>query len=229
MRTELIKRVKQMLKKDLVITILVSLMVGCGVGLFISPSRSSGTCILTESAVGTNDSKMAIDLSGAVAKPGVYELEAGSRVGDLVNLGGGAKGQAAANWISRNLNLAEKLSDSSKVYIPFEWETYEPEKYGISKIESSSVPSVRTVSSSTTPASKTSRDEENNETGVQNTTGKVNVNTATSSELDALPGIGPAYAEKIISGRPYEDAADFESKSGLWKSTIEGVKDLITF
>ncbi|HNU76323.1 MAG TPA: helix-hairpin-helix domain-containing protein, partial [bacterium] len=59
--------------------------------------------------------------------------------------------------------------------------------------------------------------------------GKINVNKATSSELDTLPGIGPAYAEKIISNRPYKDIAEFESKSGLYKSTIENIKELITF
>jgi competence protein ComEA len=64
--------------------------------------------------------------------------------------------------------------------------------------------------------------------GVDNS-GKVNVNTASSSELDTLPGIGPANAEKIISNRPYKDFAEFESKSGLYKSTLENIKDLIIF
>ena len=57
----------------------------------------------------------------------------------------------------------------------------------------------------------------------------VNVNTATSSELDALPGIGPAYAGRIIENRPYASFDDFKEKSGLSGTLVENLKSLISF
>ena len=57
----------------------------------------------------------------------------------------------------------------------------------------------------------------------------VNVNTATSSDLDALPGIGPAYAGRIIENRPYSSFDDFKEKSGLSGTLVENLKSLISF
>ena len=57
----------------------------------------------------------------------------------------------------------------------------------------------------------------------------VNVNTATSSELDALPGIGPAYAGRIVENRPYSSFDDFKEKSGLAGTLVENLKSLISF
>ena len=57
----------------------------------------------------------------------------------------------------------------------------------------------------------------------------VNVNTATSSELDALPGIGPAYAGRIVENRPYSSFDDFKEKSGLSNTLVDNLKSLISF
>ena len=55
----------------------------------------------------------------------------------------------------------------------------------------------------------------------------VNLNTASESDLEALPGIGPATAKKIIAGRPYATVADL-AKAGVPKSTIEKITPLVT-
>ena len=189
-----------------------------------------------------HNKKIFADLSGAVNKPGVYELEYGSRVGDLLDLGGGFTNDASSSWVSRNLNLSKVLEDSSKIYIPFEWEFYFPENYQISKTVnknySSETGSDGVSGNSGTDDSSSSVDmtdvsdggggDTADSSGTQED-GKINVNTASSSELDTLPGIGPAYAEKIIVNRPYNDLEELESKSGLYKSTIENIKDLIVF
>lgn len=57
----------------------------------------------------------------------------------------------------------------------------------------------------------------------------VNVNTATSAELDALPGIGPAYAGRIVENRPYSSFDDFKEKSGLSNTLVDNLKSLISF
>jgi len=59
-----------------------------------------------------------VHLEGAVEKPGVYELSADSRLNDLLILAGGLSVQADREWVEMNLNLAQKLVDGGKIYIP---------------------------------------------------------------------------------------------------------------
>ncbi len=59
-----------------------------------------------------------VDLAGAVIQPGVYELPSNSRLKDLLALAGGLSAEADREWVSHNLNLAQKLTDSQKIYIP---------------------------------------------------------------------------------------------------------------
>jgi hypothetical protein len=55
----------------------------------------------------------------------------------------------------------------------------------------------------------------------------VNLNTASQTDLEALPGVGPATAKKIIAGRPYASVADL-AKAGVPKNTIEKITSMVT-
>jgi competence protein ComEA len=63
-------------------------------------------------------------------------------------------------------------------------------------------------------------------------TGKINVNTATASALEALPGIGPTKAAAIVSDReqngPYASCDDLARVSGIGPATVSSVRDLCT-
>jgi len=56
---------------------------------------------------------------------------------------------------------------------------------------------------------------------------KVDLNSATEKELEALPGVGPSTAKKIIAGRPYASSQDL-SKAGVSAKTIEKLTPLVT-
>jgi len=57
--------------------------------------------------------------------------------------------------------------------------------------------------------------------------GKVDINAATADELDKLPGIGPAYAKKIIDNRPYKTKNELVSKKVIPQSTYDKIKDQV--
>lgn len=63
--------------------------------------------------------KIIVDVSGAVERPGIYELAIGSRVNDVLIAAGGLSAEADRVWVTRNINLAQKVSDGNKIFIPF--------------------------------------------------------------------------------------------------------------
>ncbi len=62
--------------------------------------------------------EVVVDVSGAVEKPGVYKLPSNSRIGDALVVAGGLAASADRSWVATTLNLAEKLEDGEKLYIP---------------------------------------------------------------------------------------------------------------
>lgn len=65
-----------------------------------------------------------IDIGGAVNNPGVYSLEQGARIEDAIKKASGFAANASVNYISKQLNLSQKVSDGMKIYIPFEGDQY---------------------------------------------------------------------------------------------------------
>lgn len=146
-----------------------------------------------------------VDVSGAVAKPGVYELTSDARVQDVLTKAGGLAENADHQVIAQKMNLAARLVDGQKVYVPFIGET-----------------SVL-GSSSDNSTDSTGTDTFNGVTG-----GLVNLNLASQSELEDLPGIGEVTAGKIIKGRPYGSIQDIKDKKIVGESVYGKIKDLVT-
>ena len=89
-------------------------------GLFLTDKTALDEIVFEPSA--EQSSKEAktifIDIEGAVVKPGLYKLPQDSRIQDALVAAGGLSGSADREYIAKNLNLAIKLTDGAKIYIP---------------------------------------------------------------------------------------------------------------
>jgi competence ComEA-like helix-hairpin-helix protein len=59
-------------------------------------------------------------------------------------------------------------------------------------------------------------------------TGRINVNTASQAELEALPGIGPVIGRRIVEGRPYRSVEDLDRVKGIGSKRLEEIRPLVT-
>jgi len=151
--------------------------------------------------VASSSSRMLIvDIEGAVEKPGVYELPDGSRIEDLLQKAGGVTSQADSEWIAKTLNRASLLTDGAKVFILKKGES-----------QSTAIPSGNQTAGAQT----------------QSFAG-ISINTASQSELESLPGIGPVTAGKVISGRPYLRLEELVERKIIGSSVFEKIKGQIT-
>ncbi|KKQ92579.1 MAG: Competence protein ComEA helix-hairpin-helix repeat protein [Candidatus Woesebacteria bacterium GW2011_GWB1_39_10] len=148
---------------------------------------------------------LTVEIAGEVVKPGVYKLSGDSRIEDLLVISGGFSVNADRVWTDKYLNRAAKLTDGQKVYIP-----------SVDKQSDS-------LSAKTDGGIKVDQ-------AVLGVTGShpVNINTASLSELDTLPGIGQVYGQNIIEHRPYSTTGELVSKGAIKQSLYEKIKDRIT-
>ncbi len=141
--------------------------------------------------------QISVDVSGAVKNSGVYQIKPEGRIEDAIVAAGGIAENANQQYISKYLNLAQKLSDGMKIYVPYEGD---PAPVGAGQ---------------------------GGVVAGASTNGQVNINSASQSELEALSGIGPVTAAKIISGRPYSKIEDLLNQKIVSKSVYEKIKDSI--
>ena len=167
----------------------------------------------------TTDVLICVDIGGAVQTPMLAELPEGSRVEDAINAAGGITEKADLSSINR----ADFLEDGEKIYIP--------EKVALTSVQGESAgggdasDNAAAAAASSSPAAGASAD-----AGV--TGGKVNINSADSTALQTLNGVGPATAQKIIDYRNsngrFKSPEDIKNVSGIGDKTYEKLKDYIT-
>ncbi len=141
-----------------------------------------------------------VDVAGAVHAPGVYTLPHGSLVTDAIAAAGGPAADADLDRI----NKASVLYDGAQVYVP------------------------RIAQPIPTPLALPTPTTSSRSAQVLVSGKLINLNTATLEELDALPGIGPSTAQRIIEGRPYAAVEDLLRVKGIGQATFDKIKGLVT-
>jgi len=183
----------------IVIGILVGLLLAGGI--YASTRAPQGESVELRPA--PTPEPLRVHIAGAVVRPGVYDLDDGSRVGDAVEAAGGFVVEADKNA----LNLAAFLEDGERLDIPYVAGFVPEEEAGF------------VVVSEGTPSPLAGED-------------LININTASIEELDKLPGIGQTTAVRIIDYRtangPFGTIEDIINVSGIGTATYEDIKDLIT-
>ncbi|CYV14540.1 ComEA family DNA-binding protein [Streptococcus suis] len=145
-------------------------------------------------------SQLVVDVKGAVAKPGLYTLEEGSRVNDAVDAAGGLTSQADP----KSINLAQKLSDEAVVYVA-------------SKDENVSVVSNTTASSAMS--------QEGNESKVNlNTATEADLQTISGIGSKRAADI-IAYRE---ANGGFKSVDDLNNVSGIGDKTMESIRPYVT-
>ncbi|MGE5042134.1 MAG: SLBB domain-containing protein [Candidatus Levyibacteriota bacterium] len=118
-------RIIEFIRKNLLISALLVIglifLVGGMMQLFLTPQASiefqkGAEVSAASTSAGTQELK--VDVSGEVAKPGVYSLASDARVQDALSAAGGLGSDADRDYVARSINLASPLKDGLKIYIP---------------------------------------------------------------------------------------------------------------
>lgn len=163
--------------------------------------------------------EIAVHVSGAVNVEGVFFLNEGARIKDAIEKAGGVSEDADISQI----NLAYLLEDGMKIYIPSKSETAEENEQELDNTNKYVI-----TSSGNKNDIISSENQNNKSTSSQ----KVNINTANQAQLETIPGVGSATAQKIISYRnengKFSTIEDIKNVSGIGDSKFNKMKDLIT-
>ena len=163
---------------------------------------TTATTAAAPSTTTTEAPRIFIQVAGAVVRPGVYQVPADSRAFQAVLQAGGFTEDADEEAVP----LASRLSDGCRLYVPRKGETV-----------SGPVLSGATA----TPAG-----------GATVSSGPVSLNSATTEQLDSLPGIGPALAQRIVSYRaskgPFTSIDQLGDVPGIGPSKLEQLRPLVT-
>ena len=168
--------------------------------------------------------KIIVHVSGAVNKEGIVELEENSRISDAIDKAEGLK----ENADTKNINLAFKLEDGMKIYIPTIGESREQNKQNG---QSQNQTLMDETSKYVTSSSGVVQEEQTNGQSEQKKNEKININTATQTQLETLPGIGPSTSLKIVNYRKengkFKNIEEIKEVSGIGDVKYENIKDLI--
>jgi len=173
--------------------------------MLVRDSRDAPPIVIEDAP---SDVDIVVWVGGEVATPGIYLLPSGSRVNDALTAAGGMSNSADAS----SINLAARIADEDRIEVP-------------SVAAAQSIPTTGNTPSfgirSDTPVPVESDVDD-----------RINVNTASAAELESLPGIGPALAERIIEFRTvngqFENIEELAQINGISVAMVEEMSGLIS-
>lgn len=202
-------------KQKIILGIIIAIIIGC-ICYYVYAREEESTTENLENNLEIqeettkeeySDETILVHVSGAVKKEGVIELKINSRISDAIEKAEGIREDACIE----DINLAYKLEDGMKIHIPTKQEKEEKkeEEY------------VTTLSGIHTNQEETEKKDT-----------KVNINTATQTQLETLPGIGPSTAMKILDYRKekgkFTKIEEIKEVGGIGEAKFNKIKDLIT-
>lgn len=185
---------------------------------------ASESASLQENRAAVQDGVIYVHVCGAVAHPGVYELEAGCRVYEAVGQAGGFSENADQNYV----NQAQALEDGVMLVIPTKEEAAdarEREKAAAAgESQDSAAEGLGIVGG-------TSRGGQDGDSAAASD-GRININTASEAQLCEIPGVGATRAAAIAAYRethgPFKKPEDIMKVSGIKEGMYEKIKDSIS-
>ncbi len=174
---------------------LAALLVAAVIALVVERHNSAQPLEITLAGTPTAGGPIQVYITGAVSKPGVYQMSDGDRTVDLLYKAGGAAPDADLEAV----NLAVRLHDEDRVIVP------------------------RTGEAASGPTSQVA--------GAVSAAA-VNINKASAQDLDALPGVGAVYSQRIVDSRttngPFATPDDLVNRQLIPRATYDKIRDLIT-
>lgn len=173
------------------------------------------------STSGSSKDIIYVHIEGAVNSPGIKGIPRGTRLFELIEIANGELEEADLSKV----NLASVLKDEQKVYVPYEV---------VENAEKVSASDLNTQSIKGNNASKNTSSDAiiNNIFNNGYANELVNINIASSEELQQLEGIGPSMAKKIIDYREengyFSDIEELKNVSGIGEAKYNKIKDRIT-
>lgn len=153
------------------------------------------------------DAEIIVHVIGEVASPGVVRLPAGSRAADAIESAGGATETAVLSAV----NLARAVVDGEQLLVP-----------NAAQIEAGAA---EAASAAVEPLGIAGA-------GAEQGAASIDLNTATAAELETLPRVGPALAQRILDWREANDGftaiEQLLEVSGIGEKTFDGLRDLVS-
>jgi competence protein ComEA len=187
---------------EIALGVIFGALVGLLIGglLYLTTRAPSGQKV--ELMPSSTPEPVSVYITGAVERPGVYQVPRDSRLVEVIALAGGFLEGAEID----KLNLAEKVTDGQQINIPGNVEIPTPQLV---------IGGGGLLVTPTPPVG-----------------GLVNINTADAALLETIPGVGPTIASRIIAYReengPFERVDDLTKVAGIGPATLEKIKPYVT-
>lgn len=238
-------------KQKFIVIIVIILVIGIIAYYYINSTKEVYTGFDTENTLETKETeneeiveetqnKIVVHITGAVKNNGIVEVKEKARINDVVEAAGGLTEDADLE----NVNLAYVVEDGQKIYIPSKGEKENSENQESSKGKNNLNENTEATNTNSNNTNTKNTDKKNIlEDIITNLPegmiiedvkvieGLININKASASELQILPGIGESTANKIIEYRnkngKFKTIEELKNVSGIGDSKFNAIKDLI--